>query len=257
MVPNLARSTVGPPDHCFSKHALTKWARRRPASAAAPTTRARAAGTSSRPASASFVRRDLATGACSTVKRVPYDEPEDWEDWNARNLPYTSPASDPHGSPLPQFRALSSGFLNYKERELMSRARSPGDAPPRQPDCVRAWTRCAGRTSRSASGAACFQAAVAVAVRGGCTSRPWVGSAGPESTALRQERHASSSAHSRRGHDGVSHRLRSTRVSGSSTRRAVVGSRSCRSGGEGGRGHSPRGRSVRSLPSPKWPPRRA
>ena len=140
MVPNLARSTVGPPDHCFSKHALTKWARRRPASAAAPTTRARAAGTSSRPASASFVRRDLATGACSTVKRVPYDEPEDVEDWNARNLPYTSPASDPHGSPLPQFRALSSGFLNYKERELMSRARSPGDAPPRQPDCVRAWT---------------------------------------------------------------------------------------------------------------------
>jgi len=95
---------------------------------------------SERPKSASYVRHDIATGLSSTVKRVPYDEPEDVEEYRARNKPYVSSASDSHGTPLPQFRALSSGYLTYKERAMMDLERDP-DAPPRkQPDRVRAWT---------------------------------------------------------------------------------------------------------------------
>jgi hypothetical protein len=95
---------------------------------------------SERPKSASYVRHDIATGLSSTVKRVPHDEPEDVEEYRARNKPYVSSASDSHGTALPQFRALSSGYLTYKERVLMEMERDP-DAPPRkQPDRVRAWT---------------------------------------------------------------------------------------------------------------------
>ena len=112
----------------------------RPGSAV-PTRRTTPASTmSQRPKSASYVRHDIATGLVSTVRLVPHDEPDDVEDCSAQSKPYVSSSSAPDGSPLPEFRALSSGYLTHKERALMALERNPDDPPRRQPDRVRKWT---------------------------------------------------------------------------------------------------------------------
>ena len=112
----------------------------RPVSAAPTRRLSTSSSLSRRPKSASYVRHDIASGLNSSVRLVPYDEPEDVEEYSARHKPYVSSASDADGSALPQFRALSSGYLTSKERALMELERDPDDPPRRQPDRVRAWT---------------------------------------------------------------------------------------------------------------------
>lgn len=113
---------------------------RRPGSAAPNRHQLSSTKLQQRPTTADFVRHDLATGLSSTVRTVLRDEPDEVEEYSARNKPYVSAASGPDGTPLPQFRALSSGYLTYKERVAMQAERDLDKPPKRQPDRVRAWT---------------------------------------------------------------------------------------------------------------------
>ena len=111
----------------------------RPSSAAPQ--RSTASWTSKRPASATFVRHCLASNKHSeTALLLDGASAQAPRDESFRNTAYRSNSTSAKGVPVPQFRALSSGFLTHKQRELMAAPRGPEEKPRRQPDRVRAWT---------------------------------------------------------------------------------------------------------------------